>query len=376
MKKIVIIGPAYPLRGGIANLNEALAAELQKAGHEVSIASFSVQYPNFLFPGKTQFDESGVAPKDIQIRTFINSMNPLNWLLSAVKIMRQKPDLVIVRYWLPFMAPCLGTINWVIRLFSKAHILGLTDNVIPHEKRFGDKMFTTYFVSSAHSFLTMSKTVQAELREFTSSKAIAFSPHPVYNIFGEGISKAAARKHLQLDASEKVILFFGFIRKYKGLQVLLEAMCDERLRAMGVKLIVAGEFYELEEETKQYIASHQLYEQVILHHQFISNEEVKHYFCAADMVVQPYVTASQSGITQIAYQFGTPMLVTNVGGLSEIVKHDTAGYVVEPNPTAIADGIVNFYELNKEEAFREGVKLEAEKYSWHYFVEKITQSEF
>ena len=375
MKKIVIIGPAYPLRGGIANLNEALAAELQKAGHNVSIASFSLQYPNFLFPGKTQFDESGVAPKGIQIRTFINSINPFNWLLSAVKIIRQKPDLVIVRYWLPFMAPCLGTINWVIRLFSNAHILGLTDNVIPHENRFGDRMFTTYFVSSAHSFLTMSKTVQAELREFTPSKAIAFSPHPVYNIFGDGISKAAARAHLQLDISEKVILFFGFIRKYKGLHVLLEAMCDERLRAMGVKLIVAGEFYELEEETKQYIASHQLSEQVALHHQFISNEEVKHYFCAADMVVQPYVTASQSGITQIAYQFGTPMLVTNVGGLSEIVKHDTAGYVVEPNPTAIADGIVDFYQLQKEDSFRRGVKIEAEKYSWKYFVEKVTHDE-
>jgi glycosyltransferase involved in cell wall biosynthesis len=371
MKKIVIVGPAYPLRGGIANLNEALAAELMQSGHSVHIASFSLQYPNFLFPGKTQFDEAGIAPKGLYIQTFINSINPLNWLSSAFKIMKHKPDLVIVRYWLPFMAPCLGTINWIIRLFSKARIVGITDNVIPHEKRFGDKIFTSYFVSSAHAFLTMSKTVERELKEFTTQKPTGFSPHPVYNIFGEAVSKSSARERLKLSSNDKVILFFGFIRKYKGLQLLLEAMCDDRIKQLGVKLLVAGEFYELEEETKQFIATHQLADRVVLHHEFISNEEVKQYFCAADAVVQPYITASQSGITQIAYQFGTPMIVTNVGGLSEIVKHETAGYVVEPNALALANGILDFYQLHKEERFRQGVKQEAEKYSWNYFVDAL-----
>jgi len=370
-KDIVIIGPAFPLRGGIANLNEALAKSLNENNITNVIFSFSLQYPNFLFPGKTQLDESGTAPKGIQIATCINSINPLNWIITAFKIIKLKPEKVIVRYWLPFMGPCLGTICRVVRAFSNIKIIAITDNIIPHEKRFGDKFFTSYFVNSCDAYIAMSKQVLEELSLFTPTTKKKFVPHPIYNIFGDIIPKNQARKALHLNDDERVILFFGFIRKYKGLELLLNAMTHISIRELNIKLIIAGEFYELESETKSFIDENHLNENVVLHNHFIDSSKVKEYFCASDIVVQPYITATQSGITQIAYHFGTPMLVTNVGGLAEIVEHHKVGYVVDVDSEKIASAIVDFYSNNKEEVFRENVFKEAEKFSWQNLVDTI-----
>jgi glycosyltransferase involved in cell wall biosynthesis len=368
---VVIIGPAFPLRGGIANLNEALSLSLNKNNISNIIFSFSLQYPNILFPGKTQFDENGKIPEGLNVNTCINSINPFNWFWVAYKIIKLKPKKVVVRYWLPFMAPCLGTICRLIRTFSNIEIIAITDNIIPHEKRFGDKILTKYFVGSCDAFITMSKTVLKELEIFTDSKRKMFIPHPIYNIFGNKISMLEARNNLQLETEDKIILFFGFIRKYKGLELLLKAMTNPQIRSFNIKLIIAGEFYEFETETLEFINQNNLTSSIILHNHFIDSDKVKNYFCAADMVVQPYITATQSGITQIAYQFDTPMLVTNVGGLSEIVEHNKIGYVVDVNEDAIANSILDFYINNRREEFSKNVALEASKFSWQNLVDGI-----
>jgi len=369
-KEIVIIGPAYPLRGGIANLNEALSQSFNDNNITNTIFSFSLQYPNFLFPGKTQYDTSGQAPQGLDINTCINSVNPLNWIITAIKIAKLKPNFVVVRYWLPFMAPCLGSICFLLKLFTNAKIVAITDNVIPHEKRFGDKLFTKYFVASCHNFIAMSKTVLHDLKAFTN-KPSKFVPHPIYNIFGEAISKENARKLLYLKQEQKVILFFGFIRKYKGLQLLLNVMTNPKIKQLNITLLVAGEFYELEEECKLFIKENNLENNIILHNHFIDSNKVKEYFCATDIVVQPYITATQSGITQIAYHFATPMLVTNVGGLAETVPHNKVGYVTKVNEVEIADAIIDFYTNNKEQEFRENAATEAKKFTWKVLVEAI-----
>lgn len=368
IKKIIIIGPAHPLRGGIANFNEALCRAIQKEGVECKIFSFSLQYPKFLFPGKTQFDTSAKS-SDINIETCINSINPFNWFAVANKIKNEKPDVVVIRYWLPFMAPCLGTIARLLK--KKTRIIAITDNVIPHEKRLGDNMLTNYFVNSCHSFVAMSKSVLDDLSKFTSNKSKVFLPHPIYDIFGNKISKTEARKNIQLNESEKLILFFGFIRKYKGLDLLLEAMGDKRIKELRVKLIVAGEFYEDKKFYDDIIAKHQLQNSVIVKDTYIASEEVKNYFCAADMVVQPYRNATQSGVTQIAYHFERPMLVTNVGGLSEIIPNNKVGFVVQPNATSIADALVEFYSKNLEQQFAQNAAEEKKRFSWKSFVDGV-----
>lgn len=370
-RNIIIIGPAYPLRGGIANFNEALAQNLLLEGHQVQIFSFSLQYPSFLFPGTTQFDKNGKAPAGLKITTRINSINPFNWFKTATEIANLKPDLIIVRYWLPFMAPCLATICKQIKKKINTQIIAITDNVIPHEKRIGDKTLTKYFVKQCDGFIAMSKSVLNDLEQFTNNTHKTYLPHPIYNIFGEIIPKDISLKKLNLNSNDKHLLFFGFIRKYKGLDLLLEAMADQRIKSLGLKLIVAGEFYEDESYYKNMISKHQLADQVILKTSFIPSEDVKYYFCAADLITQPYKTATQSGVTQIAYHFERPMLVTNVGGLAEIVANNKAGYVTNLNPTSIADAIVNFYEHKRENEFVNFIREEKKRFEWSYFIQGI-----
>ena len=367
--KIIIIGPAYPLRGGIANFNEAMCRALMEAGHEVEIVSFTLQYPGFLFPGKTQKAEGDQHPRGIKVTSLINSVNPLSWFKAASYISKQHPDKVIIRYWLPFMGPCLGTIARLIKRKSKnTEIVGLCDNVIPHESRPGDAAFTKYFVGGCDSFVVMSQSVLEDLRKFDQSKSVKLKPHPVYDIFGEPVSKQEARKVLQLDQEAKYVLFFGFIRKYKGLDLLLRAFADEKVRRTGAKLIVAGEFYEDKKPYIDLIDSLGLKDVVLLHDHYIPKEAVKHYFCASDLVAQPYRDATQSGVTQIAYHFSKPMLVTNVGGLPEIVPHGEAGFVTDTTPESIAAAIAEFYEKNLEETLTAGVKRKAKDFSWEEFV--------
>lgn len=369
-RKVIIIGPAFPFRGGIANFNNALAQEYYDRGDDVTLYSFTLQYPGFLFPGTTQY-ENGEAPKDLKIKTLINSVNPFNWLNVARKINREKPDYVIIRYWLPFMAPCLGTIARLLN--KKIKILAITDNVIPHEKRMGDTLFTRYFVKSCDAFLTLSASVLDDLSKFTNTTFKKFIPHPIYDVFGDKIPKQQAIANLDLKPDDKHLLFFGFIRKYKGLDLMLKAMGDSRLKAMGIKLIIAGEFYDDKKEYTNMIADLGIAKNIIMKSDFIPADKVKDYFCAADMITQTYRTATQSGVTQIAYSFDRPMLVTNVGGLAEIVPNNKVGYVTSQNPIAIADAIVDFYTNNKEVEFMINTSTEKQRFSWESFVDGVEQ---
>lgn len=373
--KNLIIGPAFPLRGGIANFNEALCKAFLKNGTYSQIISFTLQYPKFLFPGKSQYDTSGKNPEGIKITSLINSVNPLNWFKVASFIKKQKPDYVVFRYWLPFMAPCLGTIAKLVKKNSGIKIIAICDNIIPHEKRLGDNFLTKYFVKQCDGFIVMSRSVGEDLKKFLPSLReglrMGFLPHPIYDIFGEKIEKEKAREKLGLKQNEKYLLFFGFIRKYKGLDLLLEAMSDERIKNLNVKLIAAGEFYEDKKYCEEIIRKNNLEKFLILKTDFIPSGDVKYFFCAADMIVQPYRTATQSGVTQIAYHFERPMLVTNVGGLAEIVPHKKCGYVCEVNPKSIAGSILDFYENNREKEFSENVKKEKERFSWESFVKGI-----
>lgn len=362
MAKIVIIGPAHPLRGGLATFNQRLAKQFIDEGHQCSIYSFSLQYPGFLFPGKTQFSDEP-APQNLAIHSVINSVNPFNWIKVGNRLKKERPDIIIVRFWLPFMGPALGMILRRVQKNKHTRIICIADNVIPHEKRPGDKTFTSYFLKSCDAFITMSEKVMSDLRIFEKTKPAQLVSHPLYDNFGAIISKTDARKHLGLPGDEKVVLFFGFIRKYKGLDLLFEAMADERIRTSGIKLLVAGEFYEDAKQYQEQIDRLGIRSQLLLKTDFIPDSEVKYYLCAADAVIQPYRNATQSGVTPLANHFEKPMVVTNVGGLPSLVPHNKVGLVVEPNPAAIADGILNFYQLG-ENYFIPHLRNEKQKYSW------------
>ena len=362
MQKVVIIGPAYPLRGGLASFNERLARQFGSEGYDTSIYTFSLQYPGFLFPGTTQYS-SDSAPSDLAIEVCINSVNPLNWLKVGKRLRRLKPDLIVVRYWLPFMGPCLGTILRQVKKNRFTKVVCIADNVIPHEHRPGDKPFTQYFVKPIDAFVTMSSKVLEDLRLFTSKPAQQVV-HPLYDNFGAPVDKTEARRRLGIAAEAPVILFFGFIRKYKGLDLLLEAMA--LLKQQGhenIRLLVAGEFYEDGASYQQQIDALAIRDQLILRTDFIPDSEVRYYLSAADFVIQPYRNATQSGVTPLAYHFEKPMLVTNVGGLPDLVPDGKAGLVAAPEPASIAKHIIRLYELG-EDWFLPHLRTEKQKYSW------------
>lgn len=369
MLKIFIIGPAYPLRGGPAKFNENLCSELNKAGHNAQIISYSLQYPNFLFPGSTQFETNGEEPKNIKIHTLINTINPFNWIKTANFIKKEKPDFILFRYWLPFFGPSLGTIARLVK--SKTKVLALTDNIIPHEKRIGDEKFTKYFVKSCHGFIAMSKTVLNDISKFSDTKNKAYSPHPMYETYGNIVTMEEARKKLNLNTNDKIILFFGLIRHYKGLDILLNAISHPEIKKLNIKLLVAGEFYENKQPYLDLIEQYQLQHQVILHDKFIPNEDVRYYFCASNLVAQTYRNATNSGVTMVGYFYEKPMLVTNVGGLSEIVPDQKCGYVVENSVTKISEKIIHYFTSDKEKEFTENVREEKKKYQWSGFINTL-----
>ncbi len=370
-KNIIIIGPAHPLRGGLASYNERLARAFQEEGHSVSIYTFSLQYPGFLFPGTTQFSNEP-KPTDLNIRVCINSINPFNWITVGKKIKKQQPDLVIVRYWLPFMGPCLGTILRIIKKNKQTRIVCIADNIIPHEKRKGDKAFTRYFLKPVDAFVTMSEKVMTDLRKFDTLKPARMVLHPLYDNFGEAISSRDAREHLGLPVNAKIVLFFGFIRKYKGLDLLLQAI--SMIKASGqlpdMKLLIAGEFYEDRKPYDELISASGIEDMLLLHTQFIADSEVKYYCCAADVLVQPYRNATQSGVTPLAYHFELPMIVTDVGGLPALVPDGKAGLVAAPDPASIAEKTIAFFDLGKQ-YFMPGLREEKKKYSWHILTASI-----
>lgn len=376
-KKIALIGTAWPFRGGgIASFNERLAREFIKEGFDVTIYNFSLQYPSFLFPGKSQYS-SDPAPADLKIDVCINSVNPFNWISVGRKIKNTQPDLVVVRYWLPLMGPCLGTILRLIKKNEFSKIICIADNVIPHEHRPGDKPFTQYFIKPMDGFITMSKKVMDDLRKFTNTKAKQ-TEHPLYDNFGEALTKKDARKYLNIETDKNVILFFGFIRKYKGLDLLLQAMKilkEQHLidpTSILPTLLIAGEFYGDESLYTNLIKELDIADTLELHTQFISDQDVKYYLSATDFVIQPYKNATQSGVTPLAYHFEKPMLVTNVGGLADMVPNGKAGIVVEPNASAIAVGIQQLYQLG-ENFYLPQLRKEKEKYSWSHLTKAIKE---
>lgn len=369
--KIVIVGPAHPLRGGgMSTFNERLAKAYYDRGDDVEIFSFSMQYPSILFPGKSQFTDEP-APKDIRIQSTINSLNPVTWIKTGNRIRKLKPDIVIIRYWIPFMGPALGMIARRIRKNKNIKIIAITDNVIPHEKRIGDKALTRYFLKPVDGFITMSKSVMDDLSLFDTKKPKSLCLHPLYDNYGDPIGREEALDKLGLPADHKYLLFFGLVRKYKGLDLLIQALASEKLSHLPLKLIVAGEFYDDFEVYRKLVDDLGVYDKVVMDNKFIPNAEVVNYFCAGDLVVQPYRDATQSGVTQVAYHFDKPMVVSNVGALPEMVPDAKAGYVVEPEPEAIAEAIRKYFDENKEQVFTENVKNEKKKYSWDIFLKAI-----
>jgi len=367
-KKVVVIGPAHPLRGGLASFDERLTRQFQFDGFDATIFTFSLQYPGFLFPGTTQYS-SEPAPSDININVCINSVNPFNWLIVGNTLRKLKPDIIVIRYWLPFMGPCLGTILRVAKLNNYTKVIAIADNVIPHEKRPGDTIFTKYCFKAVDGFVTMSEKVLTDLKTFTRKPAQQIV-HPLYDNFGAALDKVTGRKQLGINETDQIVLFFGFIRKYKGLDWLLQAMSMLKKKGSKIKLLVAGEFYEDRKQYDDLINELGIADHLILRTDFIQDSEVRYYLSAADFVIQPYKNATQSGVTPLAYHFEKPMLVTNVGGLPDLVPHEKVGIVAEPNPQAIADGIERLYELGEEQFFPH-LRLEKAKYSWEVLTNTI-----
>ena len=368
--KIISVGPAYPYRGGLASFNDRLAQQFTAEGHNIEILTFRLQYPGILFPGKTQYTDAP-PPQGIKITRKLNSINPFNWIATGLKIKNEKPDILLIRYWLPFMGPCLGTVARIAKSNSHTVVICIFDNVIPHEKRPGDKVLTKYFTGSIDGAIVMSQTVLDDLNTFRGKIPVKLSPHPLFDNYGNPVDRKAALSLLNLDGNNSYLLFFGFIRAYKGLDLLIEAFSDERLRNRKLKLIIAGEFYEDATPYMELIKKYNLGNDIIFYDHFIKDNEVSLFFSVADLVVQPYKTATQSGVTQIAFHFGKPMLVTDVGGLREIVADGKCGYVVKPESGYIADSIIDYFDNNRKALFTEGVKQEKEKFSWNKMTASI-----
>lgn len=331
-------------------------------GHQCDILSFSLQYPSLLFPGKTQLSTEA-APANLRIYSDINSVNPLNWVQTGLKYRKARYDVVVFRYWMSFMAPAFGTIARIIKGNGHTRILAITDNVIPHERKFFDSAFTRYFLPVCDGFLTMSEAVKQDLANLKLHKPTVYVPHPMYDTFGPALSKEEARKQLGWT-NQRTVLFFGFIRKYKGLSLLLEAMADERVRSLNLKLVIAGEFYEDKKPYLEQITRLNLQDHVQVCDDFIPNSQVSAYFCASDVVVQPYLNATQSGVTQIAYYYNKPMIVTNVGGLAELVPHNKVGFVCGVDAAEIADCMYRFYTEQREDAFSRAAETEKQRFTW------------
>ncbi len=375
--RIILLGTAWPYRGGLAVYNERLAHQFQSEGHEVEIYTFTLQYPGFLFPGKTQFS-SEPAPADLNIVRRVNSCNPFNWISVGREICRKAPDLLIIKFWLPFMGPCFGTIAALARRNGRTRVVSILDNLIPHESRPGDRPFTWWFCRSVDGYVAMSQSVLGDVDRFKVNigKPRVFSPHPLYDNFGEPVSREEGCRYLGLDPACRYFLFFGLIRDYKGLDWLLEAFAAfVRERTSGPqaaddwRLIVAGEFYSNGAKYLDQARALDISDRIVWKTEFVPDHEVRYYFAAADLIAQPYKSATQSGVTQIAYHFQKPMLVTRVGGLAEIVPDGRVGYVVEPEPRAIAAALQAF--ATRQPDFSAGLAAEKEKYSWSVFTQRL-----
>ncbi|MBE0655020.1 MAG: glycosyltransferase [Bacteroidales bacterium] len=365
--KIISIGPAYPLRGGIAKFNEALSSALRDTGNELILYSYRYQYPSYIFPGKTQYSLDD-PPPDLHIKSEIHSLNFLSWKPSARKIAKEQPDLVIVHYWMPFFAPCLTSILKVLK-HRKIKTILLAHNLIPHERQPGTIFVTKGILKQLSGMICLSQSVKEDARFFRPGMPVEVLPHPVYSIYGELVNRKDALKKLNLTEDPKYLLFFGLVRKYKGLDILLHAL--PLVKFQNWRLIVAGEFYENREYYDEIIDKYNLEGKLTIYDKYIPDHEVGALFSIADLVVQPYRTATQSGVTQISYYFGVPMIVTNVGGLPEIIDHGKTGYVVPPEPHWIAKAIDEFFSKTDQEKMRKAVLEKKKEYSWESFARRM-----
>ncbi len=367
--KIVVLGPAHPYRGGLASIMETMAREYMRRGHEVAIYTFRVQYPSLLFPGKSQYVDTP-APDDLRIERVVNTVNPLNWIAVGRRLRRERPDMVLMKYWTPFMAPCFGAIARIARGNGVTRVICQIDNVEPHEHHIVDRPFNRYFLGAVDGFVYMSEQVHGELKAYTSAPML-FSPHPMFENFGEAVDRAEACRRLGLDPDIRYMLFFGLIRDYKGLDLLLRAWASARPE--GYKLVVAGEFYASREKYVSLIDESGLRDEVALHDRFIPDEEVRYYFSAADCLVLPYRSATQSGVTQIAYNFSLPMIVTDVGGLPEIVPDGRTGLVCAPTAEGIADALRRIREGDTLRRLRDNFAEERKRFSWSAMCDRLTE---
>lgn len=371
--KVIILGTAWPYRGGLATFNERLAKQFVSEGHEVEVWTFTLQYPSFLFPGKTQYTNEP-APKDLVIYRELNSCNPFNWWRVGRRVRKAAPDLLICCYWMSFFAPAYGLVSKIAKRNGKTKCVALVHNMIPHEPNVLDKLFAPYFVKSQDAFVTLSESVLKDIEKIENKitnhksqitdKPKAFSPHPIYDHYGERMKKDQACEALGLPGEKDYMLFFGLVRAYKGLDLLLDAFGEVKDRLPNLQLIIAGEFYEDEEKYRAQIAQLGLTERVIVQNEFVPDGDLRKYFGAADLIVQPYKSATQSGVTQVAFHFEKPMLVTNVGGLGEIVHDHQMGYACEPKAESIAEDLLDYYQNKRQADYTRYLQKEKTKYEW------------
>lgn len=339
---------------------QALAAH----GHDVQAVTFSRQYPERLFPGKTQFAGGEAPPEGVAVAArLIDTLNPLTWWQAARRLVRKRPDAVVFQYWMPFFAPAYGLIARFLRSRG-VRVLAVVHNALPHERHLGDAALGRFFLRACDGFVVMSDAVAEDLRMLRrADAAVRRIDHPVYARFGAPVPKDEARRRLGLPAEAPVLLFFGFVREYKGLHVLLDALPEVAAELPGVRLVVAGEFYDDPAPYRAQIERRGMGDHVIVHDHYIPSEAVPAYFGAADLVVQPYVAATQSGVAQIAFHFERPVVVTDVGGLAEVVPHETAGLVVPPeDPAALASALVRFFREAMQAPLTEGVRRQKRRY--------------
>lgn len=350
----------------MTTFNESLASKLQEEGREVEIWSYKLQYPSFLFPGKSQYTDDQ-PPNNLRIYPKINSVNPVNWIQVGKALKEASPDIIFVRYWMSFFGPALGTI---LRYAANDHskIITLVDNIIPHEPRLIDAPFNKYFLSSSDEFVCMSQDVADELKVFTN-RQITVTPHPLYESYGLPVPQSDARKELDLPSDEiTTFLFFGFIRKYKGLDMLLDALLLLRAQGKVFRLVIAGEFYDSPERYMPKIEA--LRESVVLRTDFIPNDQVRYYFSAMDYLVLPYHNATQSGVSQIALYYDKPIVCTNVGGLPEFVEDGQTGFIAEPEVTDLASSLERAIEVPSSN-FAPAIKSFKQKFSWDHFIQNV-----
>jgi glycosyltransferase involved in cell wall biosynthesis len=367
--RIAFLSPFYPYRGGIAQFSDSLYVELSKS-NEVKAFTFRRQYPSLFFPGKSQFVLKDDLDRGVKAQRTLDSINPLSFGKTAHLISEYKPELFLLSFWMPFFSPAFGRTAGIVKRKNRGtKIISILHNVLPHEKRAGDVALTKYFLNRCTGFVVLNKKSEYDLLELKPDAKYIVHPHPLYDHYGSKIDKREARANLGIPQEKKVILFFGLIRDYKGLDILIEAMkeLDD-----SYLLMIAGEVYGSFDKYNEIIVRHHLRSRIKTNHQYIPDDMVAVYFSAADVCVLPYRSGTQSGIIGIAYHFGVPVIVTNVGGLKEMVENKKTGLVVpRPDYLLLSDIIAEFIEREDKEAYRKNIEEFKQKHSWKNFADDL-----